>query len=74
MNTAFLKHIDFKNEFVEVDENEEILLNIKANWDDFTKAQKEAVIQILPRGWSALQISQVAGISRERIMDVRSGE
>ena len=74
LNTAFLKHIDSKNEIVEVDENEEILLNIKDKWADFTRAQQEAVIQILPRGWSAHQISNVAEIPRERVMNVRSGK
>ena len=74
LNTAFLKHIDSKKEFEEIDENEEILKNIRDKWSDFTRAQQEAVIQILPRGWSAHQISHIAEIPRERVMDVRSGK
>ena len=73
LSTAYLKHIDPKNEFVGNDENEEILHNIRDKWNDFTRAQQEAVIQILPKGWSSHQISNVAEISRKRILDVRAG-
>ena len=72
LNAAFLKHIDSKNKFEEVDENEEILKNIRDKWSDFTRAHQEAVLQILPRGWSAHEISHVAEIPRKRVVGVRS--
>ena len=57
-----------------MDENEVMLMNIKDNCQGWDKAQKVAVIQTLPKTWSASEIEDKTGLNRKLVGQVRSGE